>query len=101
MTSAQEDSLRNGRSFWRIASAVVTGVAALVTFLYLGDKVGTNSERLATLERRLAEEIPKAVVTHGEIEARFDAKLVQQRELILSELRGINQRLDRIDRKIP
>lgn len=77
------------------------GLAVLVPLLVGLVGYGMLKSDVTHVEQRLAEEIPKAVITHDQIEARTDAKVLALRELILAELRAINQRLDRIDRKLP
>ena len=79
-------------------SAAGTGILAL---LYFGARLGSTETKLEKLDARLAEEIPRAAATHDAIESRTDQKLSAQRELILTELRDIARRLERIERKLP
>ena len=83
-----------------VLGALATG-AAILSLVYFGVRLGDTERRITTTEQRLAEEIPRATVEHHAIEERTDQKLAQQRDLILAELRAINQRLDRIERRLP
>ncbi len=99
LSSPATPAAANGRHFWKTTVSIMTAVGAVLTFLYLGLSLGATSERVTTVERRLQEEIPRAAVTHDAIESRTDAKLAQQRELILSKLDEIIRRLDRLERR--
>lgn len=75
----------NGRYLWLkilLPLATVAG-AALTSHVTLKGDVA-----------HIEQELPR-------IETRTDAKLAQQRELILAELRAINGRLERIERRLP
>jgi hypothetical protein len=87
---------------------IVGAVVAILPLIYFIIQVGENKQRIAHLEARMSEEIFKADGVHLLIEGRTDAKLAQQRELILAELRGIstelrtiNQRLERLESRRP
>lgn len=86
----------NGNHIWKKIFLALLVPVALGLIGY-----GALQTNVSTTQQRLAEEVARAPGVHDAIEARVDAKLSAQRELILTELRDISRRLERIERKLP
>lgn len=80
---------------------ILVTVTGLVGLIYFGVRLGNLETSIATNQRDLSEHNARVEAEHHFIEQRTDRKLADQRELIIAELRALNARLDRIDRKIP
>lgn len=80
---------------------LLLAAGGLFTLVYFGVRLGTGESQVATTAEALRTHEVAAVREHQRIETVTTERVNASRDLLFAELRAINARLERIERKLP